>query len=398
MSTPREQFVTRPEELAEVCGHLAAARRFGFDTEFVGEDSYRPKLCLIQVATEERLILIDPFEIGPLDTFWQLIVDPANEVIVHAGREEVRLCQTWSGQRPGNVFDLQIAAGMVGLAYPLGHANLVYQLLGISLSKTETLTEWRDRPLTPQQIQYAYDDVRYLLKLGGELRRRLNELDRSAWAKEEFERLAVWAADDETPQEKWRKLRGLGSLSRRQLALVREIYQWREDTAARLNRPPRTLCRDDLIVEIARRNPTKDKDLQVIRGLARRDAPSILEAVERARALPIQDCPTAVPRDIDPPQVTLLGNLLSAVVHHLCGELQLAPGIVTTANELRQLARSYVLGETPREGTLLNDGWRRDHIRKVLTAVLEGKLALRIAAAGAPSPLELVPAVDSSGR
>jgi ribonuclease D len=390
MTAPREQIVTRPEELAEVCAHLAAARRFGFDTEFVGEDSYRPKLCLLQVATAERLILIDPFEAGPLDAFWQLLVDPPNDVIVHAGREEVRLCQTWTGQRPANIFDLQIAAGLVGLSYPLGHANLVYQILGIGLPKTETLTEWRDRPLTPQQIAYAFDDVRYLLPVGAELRRRLESLNRMAWAREEFERLAIWATEEEAPQEKWRKLRGLGSLSRRQLALVRAIFQWREDTAARLNRPPRTLCRDDLIVEIARRNPTKEKDLEVIRGLARRDAPAILAAVEQARALPTPECPTVFPREIDPPQVTLLGNLLSAVVQHLCGELHLAPSLVTTASELRLLARSYVLGEVARGESLLNTGWRRDHIRQVLTDVLEGKLALRIAAANASSPLELV--------
>jgi len=390
MTNRLEQFVTKPSELAEVCEHLASARRFGFDTEFVGEDSYRPKLCLIQVATEDRLILIDPFEVGPLDSFWKLVVDPANEVIVHAGREEVRLCQIWAGKRPGNVFDLQIAAGLVGLNYPLGHANLVYQLLGVSIAKTETLTEWRDRPLTSQQIRYAYDDVRYLLQLGAELKQRLNDLNRLAWAREEFERLATWAEEeDETPQEKWRKLRGLGSLTRRQLAIVRAVHEWREETAQRLNRPPRTLCRDDLIVEIARRNPTKEKDLLVIRGLARRDSAGILAAVERARDLPPDALPLALPREIDPPEVTMLGGLLSTVVQHLCAELKLAPSLVTSANELRLLVRARLLKEKPRD-SLLNTGWRREHIRRVLMDVLDGRLALRIAAEREAAAMELV--------
>src|SRR5712692_4614125 len=106
-----EQVVTEPEGLALCCEYLARCRRFGFDTEFVGEDSYHPRLCLVQVATEERLYLIDPVTVGPLDPFWTLVTDPVNLVIVHAGREEIRLCRLWTGRIPGNLCDLQITAG-----------------------------------------------------------------------------------------------------------------------------------------------------------------------------------------------------------------------------------------------------------------------------------------------
>src|SRR5207237_5901381 len=123
--------------------------------------------------------------------------DPARLVVVHAGREEVRLCHLWTGQTPGNLFDLQIAAGLAGLAYPLGHAALVSRLLGVQLSKGETLTEWRNRPLTRAQIRYALDDVRYLLPLWQQLSTRLDELGRSEWAREEFERLATNATPGE---------------------------------------------------------------------------------------------------------------------------------------------------------------------------------------------------------
>src|SRR5947209_1737286 len=115
-----EQLVTQPEELAACCEHLAAGRCFGLDTEFVGEDTYHPRLCLVQVATAERLYLIDPLSAGPLDAFWQLVVDPARVVVVHAGREEVRLCRLWTGRVPGNLFDLQIAAGLTGPPQPVG--------------------------------------------------------------------------------------------------------------------------------------------------------------------------------------------------------------------------------------------------------------------------------------
>src|SRR5262249_38981994 len=128
-----EQVVTQPEQLAACCEYLATAGQFGFDTEFVGEDSYHPRLCLVQVATAERLILIDPFTAGPLDAFWRLVVDPAIEVVVHAGREEVRMCQLWGRQAPANLCDVQIAAGLVGLTYPLGYGALVQQLLGVQM-------------------------------------------------------------------------------------------------------------------------------------------------------------------------------------------------------------------------------------------------------------------------
>src|SRR5438552_3157740 len=143
-----EQFVTEPRDFLSCCEYLAGLQILGLDTEFVGEDTYHPRLCLVQIATSDRLILVDPLTVGPLDAFWQLVMDPAVQVVVHAGREEVRLCRLWGGRPPGNLFDLQLAAGLVGLAYPLGHGALVNQVVGVQLAKAETLTEWRDRPLT----------------------------------------------------------------------------------------------------------------------------------------------------------------------------------------------------------------------------------------------------------
>lgn len=389
-----EQTVTSPEELARCCEYLASSPRLGLDTEFVGEESYHPHLCLVQVATDERLILIDPLSAGPLDTFWQLIVDPARQVIVHAGREEVRLCSLWAGAPPGKLFDLQIAAGLVGLTYPLGHGNLVHQVLGIQLSKGETLTEWRTRPLTPAQIRYAFDDVRFLLPLETRLSKRLTELNRLDWAAEEFARLTTNASPNEAglmgSGEKWRKLRGVGSLDRRQLARVREVYAWREETAARTNRPPRSLCRDDLILEIARRNPQKPRDLHVIRGLPRRDIDAVFEAVERARKLPIDQCPTAAEREWDPPQVGLISSVLTAVLGDLCARWELAPNLVASSQDIKSLIRARLqpdksAGEGPAE-SLLMQGWRQRHVLPELLAILDGRRSLRIADVRAEAP------------
>jgi ribonuclease D len=381
-----EQIISRPEELPTALGDLAACPRFGLDTEFVGEDTYHPRLCLVQVATNERLYLIDPLTVGPLDEFWKLVVDPGHQVVVHAGREEVRLCHLWTRQKPGNLFDLQLAAGLVGLPYPLGHGTLVNQVLGVQLAKGETLTEWRDRPLTRAQIRYAFDDVRYLLPLWRRLSQRLEELDRLSWAHEEFARLADNSLPEEVAPEKWRKLRGLGSLDRRRLAVVRALYAWREETAARLNRPARAVVRDDLIVEIARRNPSRERDLQVIRGLPRRDLAAILEVVDQARSLPPEQCPRLAEREQDIPQVNLVASVLTAVLGDFCARHRLAPNLVASNQDVRLLVRAKFHGLPLPADSSLTGGWRAEHVLPELLAVLEGRRSLRIANLRAEAP------------
>lgn len=385
-----EQLVTTPPELAACCEHLASCGRFGLDTEFVGEESYHPRLCLVQVATSEALFIIDPFVTGPLDRFWQEVVNPANQVIMHAGREELRLCRLWSGQAPANWFDLQIAAGLAGFIYPLGHGSLVHQILDVQLTKGETLTEWRHRPLTPAQIRYALDDVRYLLPAWQRLHDQLDQLGRLAWATEEFQRVAAQVTPEEPgnggPMERWRKLRGLGSLDRRRLAVVRELYYWREQQAAEANRPTRSLLRDDLIVEIARRNPSRERDLHVVRGLAKRHAPGIMEAIDRGRRLPLEQCPAVTEREQDPPQLGLIVNVLQAVLADFCTRQQLAANLVSTNADLKSLVRSFLQQQPPAADLLLNTGWRAQYVLPHLQAVLDGRRALRIANVSAEAP------------
>jgi ribonuclease D len=384
-----EVMVTQPQELAACCAYLASCPQLGFDTEFVGEHTYHPRLCLVQVATPETLFVIDPLSVGPLDAFWDIIVDPAHLVVVHAGREEVRLCHVWTGRAPGNLFDLQIAAGLVGLAYPLSHGALVSQLLGVQLGKGETLTEWRIRPLTRQQLRYAFDDVRYLLPLWQRLAAHLEQRGRSTWAREEFARLAVQAAPEEPATERWRKLRGLGTLDRRGLAIVRELYHWRNETAARLNRPARTIVRDDLLIEIARRNPSRPRDLGVIRGLPHRHLTAIVEVVERVRALPEEARPLVAEREQDPPQLPLITNVLTAVLGDFCAKNQLAANLVANNQDIRLLVRSRLQGVALPADSLLGQGWRSQQVLPELQAVLDGRRTVRIADVTREAPFVL---------
>jgi ribonuclease D len=395
MSDLPEEIVATSDELAACCAHLAGHPHFGFDTEFVGEDTYHPRLCLIQAAAPDRLFLIDPLSTGPLDAFWRLVVDPSRVVVVHAGREEVRLCRLGTGKTPGNLFDLQLAAGLVGMTYPLGHGPLVGQVLGVHLSKGETRTEWRDRPLTPEQIRYAFDDVRFLLRTWEKLSGRLEKIGRTEWAREEFERLAQTASPEEpAAEEKWRKLRGIGSLDRRRLAVVRALFHWREETAARANRPARTIVRDDLVVEIARRNPTQERDLQTLRGLPRRDLAAIVQAVVQAHELPLEECPAAMERDQDPPQVLLTAGVLTAVLGDMCARLRLAPNLVASNQDVKRLVRARFLGAALPTDLPLTQGWRGAAILPELVSILDGRRLVRIADVTAPAPFAYVEAAE----
>src|SRR5271168_2140545 len=184
-ATP-EAIITTPGQLKGLVEHLRAIGRFAFDTEFVSEDTFEPVLCLIQVATRERLAVIDPLAVRDVGPFWDVVLDPAVEVVMHAAGEDLRICLLRTRSLPRRVFDVQMAAGMAGLNYPLSLVNLVGQVLGISLAGSETRTDWRHRPLSAAQLDYALDDVRYLLDIADHFTARLAQLGRTAWAEAEM--------------------------------------------------------------------------------------------------------------------------------------------------------------------------------------------------------------------
>jgi ribonuclease D len=384
-----QELITTPSDLAAFCKYLASCPVFGFDTEFIGEDSFVPELCLVQVATPERLFVIDPLAVGEMREFWDHVADPAHTVIVHAGREEIRMCQRGCGRLPHNLVDLQIAAGLAGCSYPLGHAPLIQLLLHVRLYKQETLTNWRQRPLSQAQLQYAFDDVRYLLPLWDKLSARLTRLQRLDWLREETDLLLQRSMGQDPGVERWRKLKGIGTLDRHRLAVARALFQWREDRAGQRNRPVRTIVRDDLLIEIARRNPKQEHDLEVLRGLSKREIPEILALVQKAWALPAEEWPAATPRDDDPPQFAWIVSLLHSVLCDMCERMELASTLVASNNDLKLLVRALANGEEPRATLSLARGWRRQAIMPELIALLTGKRSLRIKSLTDASPFEL---------
>ena len=213
------EIVTTPAQLSRLVEHLRKCGRFALDTEFVSEDTFEPILCLVQIATREQLAVIDPLAVRDLGPLWELVNDPSIEVVMHAAGEDLRICHLKTGSLPRRIFDVQIAAGLVGLSYPLSLVNLVSQVLAKNLAGSETRTDWRHRPLSPAQLEYALDDVRHLLDVADQLARRLNQLGRGDWAVAEFEEL-VHSVERRASDDRWRRLPGLHALGRRCLEMA----------------------------------------------------------------------------------------------------------------------------------------------------------------------------------
>ncbi len=314
------EHITTDRGLAKLCASLADVESIAFDTEFVSEHSYRPELCLIQVAAGDRLAVIDPQPLKSVRPFWEALAAPGHQTIVHAGREELLFCLGEVGQPPHDLFDVQIAAGLVGYEYPAGYGSLLAKLVGKRLEKGETRTDWRRRPLTAGQIDYALDDVRYLDEMAFRLRRRLSEMNRTGWMESE---MSSWMSDVRATRagERWRKVSGTSNLSKRSLAVVREIWRWRESEAERRNCPTRRVLRDDLIVELAKRRSSDPAQIRALRGMERGDLkrclPELAAAVGRAMALADVECPDTPPREAQP-QSSVLGQFLTSALGSIC--------------------------------------------------------------------------------
>lgn len=385
--------ITSGEQLQEFCAGLAGCAWIGFDTEFVSEHSYRPHLCLVQVITEGQMALIDAVELADLRPFWQAIAAPGHETIVHAGRGEVEFCLRAVGKPPAGLFDVQLAAGLIGIEYPAGFRTLIYKLLGETARKEETRTDWRRRPLSQRQIEYALDDVRYLPRLAEKLKSKLVRLGRSGWLEEE---MRSWLEEVEQAfhQERWRRVSGNSGLDRRTLALVRELWRWREAEAQRRNCPVRRVLRDDLIIELAKRQTADVKRIQAVRGLERgdlsRQIPKMAACIQRALTLPDDECPPLAHYEPSP-QLSVLGQFLFSALGSLCRQAQLAPSLVGTPNDIRDLIGHRTgrgASETP---PLLARGWRAGIVGQLFDDLLAGRKSARIADATSDSPLVFEP-------
>jgi len=381
--------LTTDDQLRQFCGQLADCDWIAFDTEFVSERTYRPVLCLIQVATASDLAIIDAVAIDDMTPFWQVVAEPGHETIVHAGRGEVVFCLRAVNKQPAGLFDVQLAAGLMGIEYPASFSTLLGKVLGKTPGSEETRTDWRRRPLSERQIQYALDDVRYLAEIRDALHARLDELGRLSWLEGE---MASWQdqAERSVSREQWRRLSGQSGLDRQSLAIVRELWQWRESEAERRNCPVRYVLRDDLIVELAKRKTADLKRIRTVRGLERgdlkRSLPAMAEHIELGLALPKQQWPTKEFRERTP-RLAVLGQLLFSALGSVCRHAELAPALVGSPSDVRELV-AYRTGQARNDRPpRLAQGWRAEVVGNLFEDLLAGKKSIRIADPTSEDPL-----------
>jgi ribonuclease D len=372
--------------LAQDLARLArASGRIALDTEFMGEGRYRTLLCLVQVAVDEgsggeRIAILDPLaQDMPGRELGELLADPAVEVIVHAGRQDVALLRRELGCEVRNVFDTQVAAGFAGLPAQASYETLLNELLRVRLRKSASFTRWDMRPLSEEQLGYAREDVVHLLALASLLQERLRAAGRLDWARQECRYLES-VSDERDPETILMRLPRVRGLSAASQSVARELVRWREQTASARDKPVQTVMSDQALVEIAKRRPSDRNKLGEIRGVGQNNqhkrAEEILDAVRRGGERPAEPLPSPT-RGLPPdPSDAPLIALAEALIRARAGEAGLAYELLASRADLQAIVAGERTGRQAQVRTL--EGWRRELVGEELLGLLDGRVSLSV--------------------
>lgn len=367
-------YIDTPEALEEFCQRLDGTPWLALDTEFIRERTYRARLCLVQIASPERVACIDPLVLPDLEPLRELLTAANTVKVLHAAHQDLEIFFQLYGAVPTPVFDTQIAAALLGLGDQMGYGRLVAALLDVELEKGHARTDWAQRPLEPEQIRYAADDVRYLGEIYHLQRARLAELGRSDWLDEDFRRLSDSASYRVEPQAQWARLRGVQQLRGQQLCAAQDLAAWREELAQQTNRPRRWILADEALLDVARRMPRNTAALARIRGLPERTLErhgnALLERLEQSRKRPEKDCPQPVDRLVLSTEQEALADLLMATLRIEAQRQNIGAAMLATRRELERLA----CGD---DDLPVLRGWRARLIGDTLLAVRRGERCLR---------------------
>jgi ribonuclease D len=374
------KLVSTQEGLAALLGRLRAAGSFAYDSEFIGELTYLPKLCLVQVATTEEIALIDPLAKVDLRPFWELVAEPAVEKITHAGQQDVEPVIRHLNRPARNVFDTQISAGFVGMAYPVSLSKLVREVVGARLGKGLTFTHWDQRPLSAQQLKYAANDVRYLPAIRAYLGEGLKKLGHEAWAAEECAAQCDVGLYQFNPETAYLKARGAGSLQPVGLAVLKQLVIWRDQAARQHDVPPRAFLKDEILVDMSREPVKSVERLARVRGLPRpveqAHGAEIVEATRRGLATPADDLPEV--RTVEEtPTDKQRADALWATAQCLCIGRKIDPDLVSSRAEIGRLYRQILAKREPGDLRLLT-GWRREAVAETLLELVRGRACVEL--------------------
>jgi ribonuclease D len=396
-ATPR--LLTTTAELVALVDDIRAGGRLALDTEFVWERTYRPVLGVVQIATDRAVAVIDAVELRDLSPLFPVLRDPAIPVVLHGGGQDLEIMAVLMGAPMRGVVDTQVEAAFLGHGLQIGLSVLLERVLEVRIRKDQTYTDWVRRPLKPEQVVYAREDVVHLLRAHDRLRADLAARDRLAWVEEELQALEDPARYAPMPdEERYRTVKSWQRLGGRELAVLREITAWREQAARRANIRPNFIANDVVLTAIAARPAATLDDLRGVRGLSAgtvdRHGKALLAAVQEGLACPREQWPESPPRVRRHAPPSGLIALLRASVQAVADKVEIAPEVIASGRDIEALVeaatRKAKNGAAADENALLH-GWRRELVGDTLLAIARGELAMRYDPAkrevvGVPTP------------
>jgi ribonuclease D len=370
-------LITQQNELETVIATLARSEFVTVDTEFIRETTFWPELCLIQMASPEATALIDPLAPGiDLTPFFELMANEKVLKVFHAARQDIEIVFHLGNLIPHPVFDTQIAAMVCGFGDSVSYDQLVQRITGTQLDKSSRFTDWRHRPLSDKQLEYALADVTYLIEVYRHLQDKLESRQRSSWVREEMAILTSPETYDLHPENAWTRLK-MRVRKPIELAVLQQVAAWREREARERNVPRGRVLKDDAIYEIAQQQP---RDMQALgrlrttpKGWERSaTATGLLGAIGAALALSKEDLPK-IPRQAPPGEgANAAAEILKVLLRIVAEKEGVAPKIIAGSDDLERIAAE---GEDARIEALA--GWRREVFGEKALRLLRGELAIR---------------------
>ena len=372
-------MIDTPDALAALISRARQQPCVAVDTEFVWERTYYANLGVVQVGwSKDEAHLIDTVALdGQLHALGWLLEDAHVRKVFHDAPQDLQILHRATGSEARNVFDTRIAAGFAGLGGTLSLQRLLRATIGVDLPKTESRTDWLQRPLSSSQVSYAQDDVRYLCAAADDIERRVREAGRLDWMNEELATLEtpdLYAERD--PDDMERRVKGTGRMRTRERSVVRELARWREIEARDRNLPRRHVISDEAVVLLAKKRPTNADDAGQLKGVPRRYSDALVSAiavgVERART----DPPAQDASRIDDETVGARVDLMLAYLKGRGLAEGVDPSLVANRSDVLDVA-DYG-GDGPPPHLPLLQGWRRDFIGDDLIRLQRGELAIRV--------------------
>lgn len=367
-------YIATQEMLEDFVARAQSSRALAIDTEFLREKTYYARLCLMQIATDTEEVVIDPFQVRDIKVLAPLMENQRIVKLFHAASQDIEIIYREVGVLPQPVFDTQIAAALLGHTQQIGYASLVHAECGVQLKKIESFTDWSRRPLSDSQLKYAANDVIYLPELYRKMKESLEKKGRLQWLNEDFAKLSDPKNYELDAYDRFRRLKRVSQLSRKQLAAAREVAAWRETEAQRRNIPRKWVITDEQIVESCKREAKNVDDLFMVRGLKERlntqEAREVVGLVAKGLHSPKESWPDLDRGKKNEPNVDVELDLMNALVRLRSKENGVAFQTLAPHDELARLARGY------KKDVALLSGWRKALVGDELVRLLSGKISL----------------------